>query len=341
MTLANASYACILHAASALDRLQDNRINAVAVDPQGTIWVGTPMGLSKVVREGHAGDFYLKRLRDDPAFAGQGVQSICAGAAETIWLGTLERGLVRWNPLTAEFSIHPLDQSRFSAQWRMLIRAIHEDRAGKIWLVTPGALIRFDPVTATFSYLQHDPNNPRSLPPSGIASIWEDHGGILWLGSNGNGLFKYDPKAKPFEQNPAATGSLWRGASIRSLCETRDGVLWIGTADARLYQMNRSAKRGAPTERAEVTPFQRRLPNGEIFGNGNVVYSMLEDRSGELWFGTGNGLFRLNPVTGTLKDYQVGPLPYKGFEGRSGQLMDEHEPRSQQIQSAHANVQEL
>jgi hypothetical protein len=113
---------------------------------------------------------------------------------------------------------------------------LYEDRAvpqGRIGVGFNGGLGRFDPSTGRYAFYGHEAGNPHSLPESGIKAVCEDDGGVLWLGSNGNGLFRYDPKAERFTKRRTPRGaaesaklSLWRGNSLRAICETDEHQPW-------------------------------------------------------------------------------------------------------------------
>ena len=233
-----------------------------------------------------------------------------------IWAGA---GLIRRESETGELRYFNLLHERppdFS--W-----TLYEDRAGVVWIGFEGGLGRFDPGTDHYAFYGHESGSPHSLPQSGVNAILEDAGGVLWLGSNGNGLFRHDPKAERFAQYftpPDAAGkgkiSLWRGNSLRAICETSDGALWLGTADRKFFRLDRTT--GAISQ---PPPAEWR-----------VVYSMLQDKSGALWIGSSMGLFRMewqDGASGQIDYFEPEPEDpkgvgtdwvYKVFEDRDGEI---------------------
>lgn len=315
--------------------LGSDSVGQVVEDGRGTVWAKTLKGIYKLspARDG----YLVTRFRGDlshPAWKewlerDEYRKFICRGRNGRVWIG-VGSALIEWDAVAEKLTYHRFDLSRISkTNWKPedrfweAVRGMMEDRAGKIWIGSTWGLARFDPTTDTMNAFRYERDNPHSIAESGICSVYEDSGGVLWFGSNGNGLFRYDPKARRFTHRyqDGAKLSLWRGTSIRSLCETRDGTLWLGTANIQLLRMNRAT--------GEVTPFQVAQPNVPPL---ELVFSMLQDRTGALWIGSSEGLFQVDWRDG--KPGQVSwfkPEPdvprgsgrddvYKVIEDRSGEI---------------------
>lgn len=283
-------------------------VGQVVVDGRGTVWAKTLKGIYTLLPA--QGGYLVARFRGDaghPAWKkwlerDEYRKFICRGRNGRIWIG-VEPALIEWDAVAEKFTHHRFDVSGISTtSWKpegrfwQAVRGMLEDRAGNIWIGSTWGLARFDPNTDTVDAFCYEPGNPHSIAESGIMSTYEDRGGVLWFGSNGNGLFRYDPKAQHFthRHTEGAKLSLWRGTSIRSLCETRDGTLWIGTANIQLLRMDRVT--------GKLTPFQITLPNAPDVG---LVFSMVQDRTGALWIGSAEGLFKVD-----WRDGQAGPISW-------------------------------
>ncbi|MBI2840483.1 MAG: hypothetical protein HYX75_19360 [Acidobacteria bacterium] len=310
-------------------------VGHVVEDGSGMMWAQTTNGVYRLLPTqngylvtrflGDGSDPVTTELldRDDRT------KFICPGRQGRIWIG-VEHSLIEWDAASQKITRHRLDPSQgFGTSlkpeddfWRSA-RGMMEDHAGRVWIGSTLGLTRVDPGTDTLSAFRYEPGNPNSIAESGVMSLYEDSGGVLWLGSNGNGLFRYDPKAQRFtyRQNERTKVSLWRGTSIRSLCETRDGTLWIGVAAIRLLRMNRDT--------GETSPFHATHSNVPPF---ELVFSMVQDRTGALWIGSANGLFRVDLLDGRpgpatfYKPEHDDPAPspadevLKVFEDRSGEI---------------------
>ena len=111
-----------------------------------------------------------------------------------------------------------------------------------------------------------------------------DRQGRLWIASE-EGLFVMNGANQ-------VTDSV-KGCFV-SLHESSDGTLWAGSTDKGLLAIQE--KDG----QRSLTYYNTK--NGLA---NNCVYSIVEDRQGQLWLGTEEGLSRLNPVTSTIVNHQL------------------------------------
>jgi ligand-binding sensor domain-containing protein len=110
----------------------------------------------------------------------------------------------------------------------------------------------------------------------------QDKAGNLWFGTTENGLYKYDGKS--FSRFLVADGL--SSNNISSLLEDKDGKIWIGTeAGLCLYDGKTFAK--------IQIPLPKNLPPNKnpYYRNSHRVYSIMQAKSGKLWFVTIDGVY--------------------------------------------------
>ena len=119
------------------------------------------------------------------------------------------------------------------------------------------------------------------LPGDEVSTIAQDSTGFIWLGTP-EGLFRYDGfnfKNYSFDGSAGA-----RSTSITKIIVDRKGRLWVGSLDAGLSCLSASGK-------------QLRListtTSPQVTEAGNYVTDVLEDRQGNIWWTTTDGLFCL------------------------------------------------
>jgi ligand-binding sensor domain-containing protein len=107
------------------------------------------------------------------------------------------------------------------------------------------------------------------------------------VGANGYGVNRYDSKTSRFEtlRRPADPTSRWDGFSIRAIFEDASGILWLSAGV--LYRYDRRTRTLISFEGPSLRPSD--------FGN-TGVWSIEQDRSGQLWFGSYEGLYRYDPM---------------------------------------------
>ena len=110
----------------------------------------------------------------------------------------------------------------------------------------------------------------------------QDKAGNLWFGTGANGLYKYDGKS--FRRFLVADGL--NSNNVHSLLEDKDGKIWIGTyAGLCLYD-------GKTFTKIQI-PLPKNLPpnkNSNYLGS-HWVYSIMQAKSGKLWFVTIDGVY--------------------------------------------------
>lgn len=110
----------------------------------------------------------------------------------------------------------------------------------------------------------------------------QDKAGNLWFGTTLNGLYKYDGKS--FTQFLVVDGL--DSNNIFSILEDKDGKIWIGTHSG-LYLYD------GKTFAAIEIPLRKNLPpnKNEYYRNSHWVFSIMQAKSGKLWFATIDGVY--------------------------------------------------
>jgi len=223
-----------------------------------------------------------------------------------IWIGD-QGGLIKYDGYELKrYTQIPFDSTSLSSNWVM---AIKEDEKGNLWIGTwGGGLNYFDQRTETFTRFINDKNNPNTISSNTILRILINDDGSLWLGTQDQGLIhmKIDSSGIPSYNNydlniipdpPVRTGDNY----ILDLYKDRQNKLWIGTIEGGLKLLDPST--------GEITHFKHDLNNPTSISS-NIVSSICEDDSGNLWIGTGsyaltegNGLNKFDPNTGQFIHY--------------------------------------
>jgi ligand-binding sensor domain-containing protein len=134
----------------------------------------------------------------------------------------------------------------------------------------------------------------------------QDKAGNLWFGTTQNGLYKYDGKS--FSQFLVADGL--NSNNISCILEDKDGKIWIGTeAGFCLYDGKTFAK--------IQIPLPKNLPPNKnpTYRNSHWVFSIMQAKSGKLWFATIDGMYIYDGKSFT---------PFIIHEGAGGYLSSNH-----------------
>lgn len=145
---------------------------------------------------------------------------------------------------------------------------IIEDKTGKFWIGSRGDACVYD--GKSFTKL----TNKEGVPFNGIVSIIEDEKGNIWLGGK-DGLWCYN-------------GSTFKNFSmdgISCVYEDEKGNIWTSNRvdDLHKFALSYYDKKALLNERATATKIR--------VGKG-MFFRILEDKEGNIWVGTLEGVFR-------------------------------------------------
>ena len=118
-----------------------------------------------------------------------------------------------------------------------------------------------------------------------IFALYEASDGCVWIGTMGSGLYNYNPKDNTYkwynyEEGRDSQHTL-RSNSINSIMEDSKGRIWISTDRGGLSLYEKE------TDSFKTFGLQEGLPD-------DIVYQLVEDDAGNLWFGTNKGLVCFN-----------------------------------------------
>ena len=274
------------------DGLPQNKIQAITQTREGYLWIGTSGGLVRFdgVR------FVVFDRSNTPALRDDSILSLCPATDGSLWIGTEGGGLVSMK--AGVFRNFYASEGLTNG----FVRAIAQDRAGRLWVGTDRGFFRLD----GDKLLRLDARGDVPIMP--VKAVYADRSGTVWVSSNG--LFQMqgdrpilattDPAAGNDVNSifQAADGTLWLASgsgahrllhgvivrdpqldavSARNIFQDHEDHLWVGTFGHGLLRFSKGV----------VTSYRspETLPN-------NTVLSIFEDRERNLWIGTQDGLLR-------------------------------------------------
>jgi ligand-binding sensor domain-containing protein len=114
-----------------------------------------------------------------------------------------------------------------------------------------------------------------------------DREGNLWFGTSGEGVYRYNGKS--FTQFTIKDGL--NSNAVYSILQDSNGNIWFGTSEGLCrYNGKAFSTISLPTN----SNFMPAIGNYEYYNatsKRNTVWSMLQDRKGTIWFGTGDGVY--------------------------------------------------
>lgn len=324
-------------AAKQLPGLPMTGVSSMLEDQDGTLWVGTLSdGILKLDPERR----HVTRYRNDPAdiesLAENRITRLFQDREGHIWTGFSATAPGFFMTGTLPFTKLPFDAANPDNLGAALVNVLYEDRHGMLWMGTTGALNRLDRKSGQLTHLSIPGNG---ISADVISIIQDPSGDALWVGTSGQGLYRLDTSSQRlvgFRHDRDDPTSLSDNGVIRLFYDSR-GWLWIGTTNGlnRFDPASRTFTRyrhsGPETEHvyrsivedahgmlwldADGDGVQRFDPATGIFTpirftNADEsaflykrVQSLHVDRTGAVWAGTSNGLYRFDVDTGANTYY--------------------------------------
>lgn len=244
-----------------------NSIFAINEDKNGNLWFGTDQG----VYQYNGKTFRNYNQKDGLSYIDISRKGILVDKSGTVWVGT-HHGVFRYDPSADSKGGQPF--SLFQQLPPINVAGIMEDRSGTIWFASSDkGVFRYDGKTIV------NFNEKEKLGENYAGGIAQDKAGNMWFTMK-NGICKYD--GKTFTEYTAKDGL--GGTEFWGILIEQSGIIWITT-------------RGSTTRFDPSIPLSN--PNAfTVFtaadGFTCCVQSMYQDKSGTVWWGAGQGLYRFN-----------------------------------------------
>ncbi len=238
-------------------------VSSIVQDTQGHLWFGTRDGVSRF--DGKRFTHYTTK----DGLASDHVYCLTFDHKGWLWAAT-EDGVSCFDG--KKFNAFPIPAADLSNhpyyEGPKRINSIIQDKSKNIWFATNGGgAYRYDGKTLT------NFTTKEGLCDNFVQTILEDRSGGLWFGTLHGGMCKYD------DQTFSSFGrEQLKGDDVNGLYQDSNGTIWIGVTRVGLCSYDgRSFHCFNEKDGAGI----------------RVIFCALEDAQGQLWFGTGAGVYRL------------------------------------------------
>ena len=260
-------------------------------DSKGKLWIASSTGL-------YAYDHSTKELeifRSDPGninvLPDNAIFRLMVDNDDKVWISILNKGICIYDQEKEKFecfSYDPLDNSSISGN---RIERFYQDEAGNIWIGTfNNGLNMFNPSEKTFTRIMPDPENSYT---GRVRVIFEDMKGNFFVGTRIGLYMKKGDDFIPYANTDHNFSTLSQNSLLCSYID-RTGTLWLGTFAGGVNFTDLLRK--------EFINYRAGAYDNHFLSSSNV-YSITEDRRGNLWIGTDNGLNYLDRLTNTFTYY--------------------------------------
>jgi ligand-binding sensor domain-containing protein len=264
---------------SKINPAPDNR-SIVTIDDFGTVWIGTETrGLFRYNPEtDQMVNFAPDRLNPN-AISDGNVYSLHIDRSGVLWAGTYSQGLCKADLYRKDFVHFTSIPGNDNSMSGNTISGISSNNANELWVGTRDGkgINRFvftgNEQPSVYHYLDN-PDDPNNILDITCLSLLQRKNGDVWVGSQGF-ITRMIPQAAGSGRSPQVT-RYQKGEWTFSLFEDSKGTLWGGTWDGGLWRYD---------EAADQFISYMSDPNDPNSLIDNIVWSIGEDKHGNLWVG--------------------------------------------------------
>ncbi len=256
--------------------LKGKTVLSIAGDDKGNLWFGASNGginNYKLDEKGKGAGIFIN-YKERKGLANQSVLAITTDKKGNLWFGNND-GISKFNG--QGLTTYRTEQGLTDYNVTVLYIDIEEN----IWVGTfDGGVIKFDGKSFTNLTVE------KGLVHKTIWGILEDKNGIIWIATRG-GLSRYDGKS--FMNFTRAQGL--PDNKLSSIIQDQSGNIIIGSwgGGVSIIRSNEVEKLAIPGNLSDNESVFENFSTAEGLAN-DVVYSILEDREGNIVIGTNVGL---------------------------------------------------
>ncbi len=284
-----------------------HRITNVNEDHTGNLWVNTEeFGVTRISPAKQIKKFYQLTPKEIQPLVDDERQYFFEDSRGNLWIGLHGSGLALYNRTSDAFTFFrndPTDQSTISSNF---VHCITEDKSGILWVGTGqfnGGVNKI--VTSNSSFYQLSPHEEYdNMAENVIRSVfYEKKNGRLWVATKAGELYIYNKNLQPlshFSYIPLKNKKL-PGHNIYCMMQDKDGYLWLGSKGAGILVSTQPLDNFSKNCSNLSFYHYRHDPGDTTSLSNNMVYSIINDREGNIWIGTYGG--GVNKVTGRDSKY--------------------------------------
>ncbi|QEC42687.1 sensor histidine kinase [Pseudobacter ginsenosidimutans] len=249
-------------------------------DRQGIIWIGlSGGGVAKYDIYNSIFHTIRKNYRNNTQLNDNMLFSLYSNGDGQLFIGAQNGGVVKWNTNNNSFTSYK-DISP-SGVTHNTVYGIAPGKAGQLWLATWGGLCKLDlnahPSNAFTPY-----STGKDISKTWLYSVFRPSQGNTLLVSGMNGLYQFDPEMEKWTNwIDKDSMLLYNKPVVRCFYEDDRQRIWMGTEGMGLLLLDPANNSISSIDLPQL--------------NTRNVRSLYQDRTGQLWIGSDNGLVQYDP----------------------------------------------
>ncbi len=263
--------------------LNDPVVFSFVEDKKGNIYVGTEYGgINYLDKSTGKFTYFLNDPGNNNSLSSNNIKELITDSKGNLWIGTYGGGLNYFNIKENKFTVYKNNPQDAASIQGNQVYCVFLDSRNNLWIGIRGGLDLVPDLDAMkFRHFIHDPEDMNSFPVALVNSIIEDSKGRIWVAGL-NGIYYYNQSASTFinplerfsgtvNTSDIIINSIYIDSRDDFWLATQDGLAWVNFSEKKIRNFNEND--GLPS---------------------NIIYGILEDDYGNLWFSTSAGLVKFN-----------------------------------------------
>lgn len=274
--------------------LISDEVRSLSKSDDGSLWVGTTKGLSRL-RYDDKGTFLFEKVEFDDRFENSSYPSVLSTLVDKenrLWIGTEIGGLIIKDLNTGHEVKYNHDAKYKNSLPGLSIWSIYEDDRGFIWLgVFNKGLVKVEEQSKKFNKITHNVFSERSIGEGTVTSLAEI-GDEIWVGTDGGGVAHGSIENNKFSRIPDMNDPEIGYAGVLCMLKDSEENLWVGLWEEGIRILRKGSK-----------DFEKLPYDNSLYHDGSIFF-MYEDRKGRIWIAAHrNGLLMLDPKSGITRQF--------------------------------------
>lgn len=251
------------------------RINAICCAKTGMLYIST-RGQGLITLNPHSQKITRSGMLPNDTYF-----SLYEDKGGQLWIEPEKEGIIKYNPHTGKYKrfVQKKDFNSSGRDYQVIT-----DANGTVWTsMKDGGFGYYDPLTDDIAYYYDQPGAADQKFSNILTSLFIDKTGVLWLSAKDGGINKVVSLTGKINYRRLALRPEMRSENdVRAMMKDSKDRLWVCTKDGHVYVDDHGK---------QLALFKS--PDGKL----GSVYTIMEDRNGNIWLGTkGNGLFKAVPT---------------------------------------------
>lgn len=252
------------------------------------------------------------------------ISSILKDGDDTLWLGTINKGVIKYNIENKSYEKFPEFDKIENLDDSFIIYNIIYDQNNNLLIASSKGLLHFNKNNDKLTIQKIESQNPSALHSSHIMNIMQDNAGSIWLATEDAGISRYNLTnnftAYSYIPHSNSISPGW----IERIFEFNEDEIWFGGPQTKISVFNNkthtfrkpyaslpenmlaslkdsdnniwiSSFDGIYKSNADVINFKK----ANVINDSVRIEVFLEDNYGRIWMGSNTGMFVLDKKNGT------------------------------------------